>query len=217
MISIPDTIVFQPHHAELTFDEETHTYRLKGGEILSSVTGILKAEGIQQYGPRNSDADFKMQVGTWVHQAIAWFEHGTLDESTLGEGIAAYLESYKKFVKITSFKSVVQLAEVPMWHNSWRFAGTPDLPGLIDGRFTVCDLKSGEKRSGDKVQVSAYGELIGNSVVGLDNVYPEGCIVYLDGDGGNPRIEHVSADNMYSLRSVFLAALQINRWKSSNA
>jgi hypothetical protein len=51
VIAIPGQIIFSAHHADLVYDDETHIYRLKSGEVLSSVTGILKAEGIQTYGP----------------------------------------------------------------------------------------------------------------------------------------------------------------------
>jgi hypothetical protein len=216
MISIPDAIQFQPHHAELVFDDETHIYRLKGGEILSSVTSILKAEGIQQYGPRNADADFKMQVGTWVHQAIAWFEHGTLDESTLSDGIRPYLDSYKLFKKATGFEAILPLIEVPMWHPNWRFCGTPDLPGRIGNRFILTDLKTGGKRSGDSVQIPAYGDLVRASVVGFENIYPEGIVVYLQDDGRMAKCEPVSAADMHEYSLTFYAALQVNRWKKAH-
>ncbi len=216
MITIPDTIQFKPHHAELVYDDETHIYRLKGGEILSSVTGILKAEGIQTYGPRNSAADFAMQVGTWVHQAIAWYEHGTLDEGTLGEGISAYLTSYKLFRETTGFRPILPLIETPMWSPTWRFCGTPDLPGRIGERFIVGDLKCGGKRQGDRVQVAAYGELLMASVVGLENSYPEGLVIYLQDDASMPKLEPVSASEMHDNKEVFLSALRINRWKGSH-
>ena len=216
MISLPSTIQFQPHHAELVFSEEDHTYRLKGGEILSSVTGILKSEGIQQYGPRNSAADFAMQVGTWVHLAIAWYEKGTLDESTLSEGIAPYLESYRAFKKATGFEAILPLIETAMWHPNWRFSGTPDLPGRIGDRFVLCDLKSGSKRAGDTVQIAAYGDLVQCSVVGFEAIFPEGIVVYLQGDGSRAKAEPVSALEMHSNLGVFIAALRVHRWKKAH-
>ena len=216
MILLPTKIVFQPHHYELQYDPSTHTYRLRSGEVLSSVTGILKAEGIQQYGPRNSAADFAMQVGTWVHQAVEWFEKGTLDEGTLSEGIALYLESYKQFRALTGFRPFLDLIEVPMWQPQWRFSGTPDLPGMIGNRFVVTDLKCGAKRTGDRIQVAAYGKLLQASVIGFDRIYPEGCIVYLDDSGEMPKIERVSAEEMNRNAEVFLSALTINRWKENN-
>lgn len=216
MIALPDQIVFQPHHAELVYDDKTHTYRLRSGEVLSSVTGILKAEGIQQYGPRNSASDFAMQVGTWVHQAVEWFEKGTLDESALSPGIALYLESYKKFRNATGFRPFLDLIEVPMWQPQWRFCGTPDLPGMIGNRFVLGDLKTGGKRAGDTVQIAAYGELVMSSVVGFDRVYPEGKVIYLQEDGSQAKVENVSADQMFRHKSIFISTLQINRWKAAN-
>ena len=216
MIPIPSEIVFQPHHAELVFDDETHTYRLKGGEVLSSVTGILKAEGIQQYGPRNADADFKMQVGTWVHQTIAWFEHGTLDEGTLSEGIRPYLESYKSFKKATGFQPILPLIEVPMWHPNWRFCGTPDLPGRIGDRFVLADLKTGAKRAGDQVQIAPYGDLVQASVVGFEAIFPEGIVCYLQSDGSRAKSEPVSALEMHENLMTFYGVLRTHRWKKAN-
>jgi hypothetical protein len=216
MISLPEQIIFSPHHAELVFSEEDHTYRLKTGEILSSVTGILKAEGIQTYGPRNSAADFAMQVGTWVHQTIAWYEHGTLDESTLSEGIRPYLESYKLFKKATGFEPILPLIETPMWSPNWRFSGTPDLPGRIGDRFVIGDLKTGSKRAGDIVQIAAYGDLVQCSVVGFESVFPEGIVVYLDSQGSRAKAEPVSALEMHENLTTFYAALRVNRWKTAH-
>ena len=216
MITIPSTIRFQPHHSELVFSEEDHSYRLRSGERLESVTSILKAEGIQQYGPRNSAADFAMQVGTWVHQAIAWFEHGTLDESTLSEGIAPYLESFKAFKKATGFEPLLPLIETPMWHPNWRYSGTPDLPGRIGDRFVLADLKSGAKRAGDTVQIAAYGDLVQCSVVGFEAIFPEGIVVYLQSDGTRAKAEPVSALEMHENLQTFYAALRVHRWKTKN-
>lgn len=216
MTAIPEKIAFSNHHSELVFDLDEHRYKLRGGEVLTSVTSILKSEGIQQYGPANSNSDFRMQIGTWVHQAIEWYEKGTLDESTLAEGVALYLKSYKEFKRITGFKPILELIEVPMWHSSWRFSGTPDLPGVIANRFVIADLKTGEKRAGDRVQIAAYGYLVQNSVIGFETIHPEGCVVYLSDDGAMPRIEQVKVEDMHANRSLFLAALQVNRWKKAN-
>ena len=213
---LPSSIQFHPHHSELIFSEEDHSYRLRSGERLDSVTGILKAEGIQTYGPRNADADFKMQVGTWVHQAIAWFEHGTLDESTLSEGIAPYLRSYKLFKEATGFQPILPLIEKAMWHPSWRYCGTPDLPGTINGRFVLGDLKTGGKRAGDTIQIAAYGDLVMCSIVGMENIFPEGIVIYLQNDGTRAKAEPVSAEEMFQNLSVFIAALKVNRWKKAH-
>lgn len=216
MIAFPSTITFQPHHAELRFLEEDHSYRLRSGEVLSSVTSILKSEGIQTYGPRNADADFKMQVGTWVHQAIAWFEHGTLDEGSLSEGIRPYLESYKQFRNAVGFRPILPLIETAMWHPNFRYSGTPDLPGMIGNRFVLCDLKTGAKRVGDTVQIAAYGDLVQASVVGFENIFPEGIVVYLQSDGTRAKAEPVSAADMHDNLQTFYAVLRVNRWKSKN-
>jgi hypothetical protein len=216
MSPIPTAVEFAPHHSQLQYDPELHRYALAGGEVLQSVTQILKAEGIQQYGPANSGTDWKMQVGTWVHKAVQWFEEGTLNEADLSEGVGAYLESYVKMKALTKFVPILPLVETPLFHSTWKYAGTPDLPGVIANRFVILDLKCGAKRAGDKIQIAAYAYLISNSVVGFEHLYPEGAIVYLDEAGNFPKIEKISVDDMIKNRSVFLAALQINRWKSSH-
>lgn len=215
LILIPEVIQFQPHHSELQYDDDLHRYTLKSGEVLSSVTSILKAEGIQTYYQRDDDGSYR-QIGKWVHQAIAWFEHGTLDESQLSEGIAKYLASYRQFRDTTGFRPLLPLIEVPMWSPTWRFCGTPDLPGRIDNRFLLVDLKTGSKRSGDKVQIAGYGDLLMNSVVGFENIYPEGVVVYLDSEGSRAKAEPVSAEEMHNNLITFYAALRVNRWKRSN-
>jgi len=213
---IPSEIKFAQHHYLLNYDPDTHIYRVDGEGALSSVTSILKAEGIQQYGPRNSAADFAMQVGTWVHQAIAWYEKGTLDEGTLSEGIAPYLASYILFKKATGFEPILPLIETPMWHHNWRYSGTPDLPGRIGERFCLVDLKTGAKRAGDTVQIAAYGSLVMDSVVGFEAIFPEGMVVYLDSSGTRAKAEPVSALSMHENLTTFYAALRCHRWKTAH-
>jgi hypothetical protein len=103
-----------------------------------------------------------------------------------------------------------------MWHPNWRFCGTPDLPGRIGDRFVLADLKTGAKRAGDTVQIAAYGDLVATSVVGFENIFPEGLVVYLQSDGTQAKVEPVSAEQMFSNHGIFLAALRVNRWKSAH-
>jgi len=207
---------FLPHVAELVFDEENHIYRARG-EILSSVTGILKEEGLAVYG-NGQDTSWAMQVGTWVHRAVEWHERGSLDESNLPSGIRRYVTSWEKFKDRSGFKPIVDLMEVRLWHPDHRFGGTPDIPGYIGGKFVLVDLKTGSKRESDKVQVGTYWGLLRDSVMEFKatGAFAEGRVVYLKDDGGVPGVANVDTMEMFQNEHLFLMALALNRWKKSN-
>jgi hypothetical protein len=208
---------FRPHVADLEFDEERHLYRVRG-EILPSVTGVLKEEGLAVYG-NGQDSAWAMQVGTWAHKAIEWHERGTLDEANLPTGIRRFVSSWEKFKEASRFEPIVDLIELRLWQPEHAFGGTPDIPGRIDGRFVLVDLKTGSKRESDKVQVATYWGLLRDSIMELHSAaaFAEGRVVYLKDDGGVPGVASVDTMEMFRNECLFLSALAVNRWKKSNA
>lgn len=205
---------FLPHMARLRFLPELHIYTVDGEDgQLASLTTILKAEGIQTYNGGPS-ASWAMQVGTWVHQAVAWQEDGTLDRDTVSDGVLAYLDSYLGWKRTAMFEPFI--IEEPMWHPVLRFAGTPDLFGKIGGVWHVVELKTGGRRAGDRVQVGGQSILIRACVAGLSQMPMRGMVVYLKDNGGMAGIEPIDPFAMEREAEVFKAALTTYRWKAAN-
>ena len=135
----------------ITLDKETHTYRNEKGVILPSVTQILKAEGFID------DAwftEYARTRGEMVHLATKMYDDGTLDESALDPVIVPYLEGYKRFLKESGFE--VHFAEETVYSPSCQFAGTLDRRGLLNGRKTLIDIKTGTVLPWVALQTTAY-------------------------------------------------------------
>jgi hypothetical protein len=105
----------------LEFDEEKHLFT-NNGEVLPSVTHILKQEG---FCPTFEQIDpYYLMRGSYVHKTTELWEAGTLDEDTLDDQLRPYLESYKSAKRDKGFE--ILSIEVKKWDNLYRFAGIID-------------------------------------------------------------------------------------------
>ena len=148
----------------LQFDEREHRYTLApAGVELPSVTTILKDVGIIDYSHIPQEVLLKAsRRGTAVHAALHYLDDGDLDESTVSEEIAPYIEAYQRFCRDIGF--VPAFVEYRDWHRSLMYAGTLDRIGGIKrkdgGRDRmVLDFKSGltgPRMPGHALQVTAY-------------------------------------------------------------
>lgn len=140
----------------LTFDAETHTYRV-AGRITPSVTQVL--EPLQQLkGVPFEMLERAREFGNHVHLATHLYDLGTLEEATLDTELAPYLAGWVKFRKDTGFH-VVQ-SEAPMHSDLYGYAGTPDKIGTLGRDVCVLDIKSGVVPFTVGPQVAAYQRLI---------------------------------------------------------
>lgn len=122
----------------LVFDAESHTYRFNG-QLVPGVTTILKPiTDFSAVPPQVLAA--AAQFGTAVHLACELDDLGELDESQLDPALVPYLYGWRKF----SVDHAVQwsLIEAAVYHPTFRYAGTLDRFGLVDGLNTVVDIKS---------------------------------------------------------------------------
>lgn len=140
---------------EFIFNSDKHVYTLDG-VALPSVTSILKAEGLM--GDMQFATEWHMDRGTHVHRTIELYLSGTLNEETLDPQLRPYLSAFKAFMAATGFE--VYGYETQMFHPMYRYAGTPDLWGLLDGKLTVFDIKTGVSAAWHKAQCGAYVFLI---------------------------------------------------------
>ena len=109
----------------VTFEAEGHIYRYNG-QIVSSVTTILKAEG---FIDTSWFDEWSRDKGSMVHLAIKYELAGELDTDTLDPEIMPYLWAFKKFMHESGFK--VERSEVPGINTTYGYAGTPDLIGCF--------------------------------------------------------------------------------------
>jgi len=130
---------------ELKFDSKNHIYTRNGTRI-PNVTGIISS-----VIPRDFNAtEWQMHRGSMVHQAMALYLQGRLDEKTVDERIRGKVEAGKRAVKELSLKPPYVI-EKPMSHSIYNYAGKPD---VLAGTILV-DWKSSHDDS-TEVQAGGY-------------------------------------------------------------
>lgn len=184
---------------ELTFIEEGHQYFLDGVP-LPSVTQVLFQEG---FIDDRWWTEYACLRGTYVHKACQLENAGTLDEDALDPAIKGYHSGYVAFLRDTGFRPVEW--EMPKYHPTYLYAGTPDVRGILYGQRAKIDLKSGKPEPWVKLQLGGYYLL--NE--------PEDCYsLQLKPDGTYNLSEKIKDIRQHS--QVFLAALACHNWKLNN-
>lgn len=128
----------------LDFEPVAHEYRLDG-QVLPSVTGVLRASGLINFdGIPAGILEAAQRRGTTVHAAIHYFNEHDLD---VGQFVAdfpdyaGYLQAWIAFCSQRRFEAV--LCERRLASPRHRVAGTADAFGLLDGVRCLVDFKTG--------------------------------------------------------------------------
>lgn len=122
----------------LEFDEPSHTYRV-GGLVVPSVTQVLRPL-IDLSGIPPAVLEAKRDLGTRVHAACQFDAEGDLDEATVEDDVAPYLEAWRRFLADTG--AVVMASERRVFHTLYRYAGTLDLELVIARTPWIVDIKT---------------------------------------------------------------------------
>jgi len=142
-----------------TFTEEPHSYHLDGVR-LPSVSEIIAPLVDYSMVPAATLA-FAATRGTAVHYACELLDVGELDEASVDPRIAGYVDAYRKFC--LDFSPSWDIIELPMYHKTLMYAGTPDRRGEIDGASVVVDLKSiVTEMPAVQIQLTGYDMMIGS-------------------------------------------------------
>lgn len=191
---------------ELTFDSESHTYRLDGQPI-SNVTRVLKAEGFI-----NGDfyTEWGRERGRIVHKATHFLDMGTLDWDTVDPRIEGYLRADEAFKQATGFEVII--SERPMCSFIYRYGTTLDRFGLLNGELADIDFKTGKAEPWVALQTAAH-------VIAIKECYPE----YADKHIRRFALE-LRENGTYGLieykdrrdRDIWLSALTVHNWKNNN-
>lgn len=121
-------------HGLLTFDADAHVYtRTDTGEVVPSVTQILKATGVSMdfedlssFGSRIRQAvDVKREIGTAVHLGAHAFDDDDLDWSTVHPEVEPYLMAWAEFRKNYPHLRPLERERL-LYHPGQRYAGTMD-------------------------------------------------------------------------------------------
>ncbi len=141
--------------------------------------------------------------GRYVHEACALLDSGELDEATLDPVLRPYLGAYQKF--LAECRVEWEAIEQPVEDALYGYRGTPDRVGMINGKRTVLDIKSGAMQPWTALQTAAYSACLGNRLVrfGLE----------LRADGTYRLTEFTDRRDV----AVWQGALLVAQWKQRNA
>ncbi len=107
---------------EIVYKPDTHQYFVDGIER-ASVNNMLKAEGIMP-NFNFPAAEYKRQLGHFVHQAIKLYFYKTLDEKSLTGPVKDYYAGFQMFLKDYPIRPFE--VEKSLFSEKWGFCGTPD-------------------------------------------------------------------------------------------
>lgn len=189
------------------FDPDRHEYWL-GDRRLPSVTQIMKPLTDPYLSRIPPDVlERKRLLGKAVDAAITMDVQGTLDEeSAFSASWAGYFMAWRTFCAQKGIgPGEIWHAQKSAYHPQWMYAGTPDLELLIDGEWSVLDVKcTYELYPTVKIQTAAYSEIAGPEVTRRYSLL-------LKEDGRYGLEEHTGDDF-----GVFLALLTIHNWRAKH-
>lgn len=181
-----------------TFDPSLHLYRLDGVEI-PSVTQILREAGLVSHLNGFQEAVYR---GLYAHEACEYLDLNDLDWRTVHPAYAGYVRAYERFKSDTGF--VPELIEYQAFHPVYRYAGTLDRRGLIDGKPVLLDLKTGAEQPWWPLQLAGY------QLLGGENWKDDQRLnVKMNEDGTYRLYRYFESSDI----PTFLSALTMAQWK----
>lgn len=188
----------------LTFDPVAHEYRV-GGVRVPGVTSVLRPLVDFSRVPRDV-LEAKADLGRRVHLAAQLHDEDDLDESSVEDDVAPYLVAYRRFLADTGARVVMN--EIPVFHATYRYAGTLDRVMEIGGDRWLIDLKTAIATPiTTGAQTCAYLQALGDLTVtrrGALRLRPDGTY----------RLDSLNDPNDWS---VFLSALTLHRYAETHA
>ena len=135
---------------ELTFEPDSHTYRIDG-VVVPSVTQILGEAGLIDDRWYTEESQLR---GRTVHIITALDDRGELDESQVADEYKGYLSAWRYFKADTQCEIVALEAKV--CNVAFQYAGTLDRQLCIDGVQLLTDIKTGVSEWWHKFQTAGY-------------------------------------------------------------
>lgn len=192
--------------SNIQFIEDSHRYYLGGLEV-PNVTRILEPVS-SDYGSVPFDVlERKRVIGELTHKATALYDAGLLDEDSVDETIAPYVDAWKKFVAESGF---VPLAiEEIVFSKKYFYTGRLDRVGWLhqdlEGPLFTVDIKCREACPPDAgPQTSAYTNAFNETA---EHKVTERRVVLLHDDGKYKCVTPPDSHN--NDLAVFLACLTV--------
>lgn len=189
----------------LTFDEETHIYKLDGVAI-PSVTQAIKGAGLMDLSFVSKELlEAKADLGKKIHTTTELYDRNNLDMNKLHPTLRGYLNAWIKFEDECQF--IPTSIEMMKYHPLYRYAGRIDRIGMMQNVLTQVDLKSGVHHPSYAIQSAAYVELCNYGKPKAECIKKR-ITVYLKEDGTYQLKEYKDERDI----RIFLASLTINNY-----
>jgi hypothetical protein len=184
--------------SELLLDDNHH-YTLDG-KSLDGLTSTISEAGLI----RNSGSKY-MESGSAIHKITELWDLGIIDKYEIDPGGLPYLESWKQFRKDQGYEPVE--IEYPTYHPELLVGCKIDrLPGPLD-------IKGGGPEPWHILQIAfQWATLICH---GLHDYTWKPMDVYLDPDGGPPRVKAYKTSELKEAYKVYCSMLHFLRWRRS--
>lgn len=187
----------------LTFEECAHVYRL-AGVVVPSVTQILKPLTDLSGIPRDV-LEAKRDLGSRVHLACQLDDEDDLDEASVEDDVAPYLDAWRRFLRESG--AVVLENERKVFEPTMRYAGTLDNVLAYDGAKWAVDKKTSIATPlATGPQTAAYLRALGDPSV------TRRAAIRLRPDG-TYRFEPLTGADDWA---CFMACLTLQRFKESH-
>lgn len=184
----------------LTFDEQTHTYRVDGVAV-PSVTQVIDAAGLVN---KTWYTDESRTIGKYVSDVTALHDLGGLGEIILEADIQPYLDAWIRFREESGCE--ILGVEDAGFSESFSVAGRYDRLVYWHGKQWVIDIKTGVAEPCHHLQTAGYVLLIESDPLPY---FGRGC-VYLRADG---RYNFVPHDDPADF-DTFRACIALAHWKT---
>jgi hypothetical protein len=191
----------------LRFDPEAHEYRFDG-EVVPSVTQVL-APIVDYSAVPAFMLNYAADRGTQAHYACELYDADELDEESLDERLVPYVEAWKAFRAESGF--TIEHSEQRLYHPRYRYAGTCDRVGILNGRRTVLEIKTtATLLPATAVQCAAYQAAFNETAPAA--MRAKGCVaVHLRPDGSY-RLERYEDTREHF--AAFVALLTLKNWRA---
>lgn len=180
---------------------EEHIYLLNGQPFPGpSTTEVIKAADFMGWLPEDQ---YYLDRGQFVHEAVALYLKGQLNESSLSEGVKPFVDSAIEYITATGYKA--EHVELSLYDPIYMYCGTVDA-------LPLRDWKNSNNQPWHSIQIAAYYNLA--VVNGLKPELP--CTVHLSGKGKMAKAEPYTSAQILADKKTFFAALLCYQWRKQN-
>ena len=168
------------------------------------ITRALAAAGATNFDFVDDEARWK---GSEVHRLIQLYDERKLYEESVPEELRGYLAAHKKFMAETSF--VPTRIEFKVESKALGLRGRIDRAGLLKGKRTIVDFKTGSISPAVALQLCLGGHLLDPSV------WFGRIAVQLKADG-KYSMKHFPLMQWGADLATALACVRVSQWKAVN-